>query len=147
MRKAGNRGEQGMSKVRRHPQSRRGRAWGRDAMEAKVPGEAKAVTEGALGEGDFWIQSGMRGQQPLRQLPGEPGLREGQSPERGDGWRQEFSPCVPRHGRAGSRSLAGSPHLQPRAGEHCGTGRGRERGQARGGHGLTPEKEARGQTH
>lgn len=46
-------------------------------MEAKVPGEAKAVTEGALGEGDFWIQSGMRGQQPLRQLPGEPGLREG----------------------------------------------------------------------
>ena len=64
VRKAGNRGEQGMSKVRRHPQSRHGRAWGRVAMQAKVPGKAKAVTEGALGEGDFWIQSGMRGQQP-----------------------------------------------------------------------------------
>lgn len=74
----------------------------------------------------------------------EPGLREGQSPERGDGWRQEFSPCVPRHGRAGSRSLAGSPHLQPRAGEHCGTGRGRERGQARGGHGLALVEVVRG---
>ena len=39
----------------------------------------------------------------------EPGLREGESPERGDGWRQELSPCVARHGRAGSRSLAGFP--------------------------------------
>ena len=67
----------------------------------------------------------------------EPGLREGESPERGDGWRQELSPCVARHGRTGSQSLAGSPHLQPRAGEHCRTpGRGRERGQARGGRGL-----------
>ena len=45
VRKAGNRGEQGMSKVRRHPQSRHGRAWGRVAMQAKVPGKAKAVTE------------------------------------------------------------------------------------------------------
>ena len=60
----------------------------------------------------------------------EPGLREGESPERGDGWRQELSPCVARHGRAGSRSLAGFP-------QHCGTpGRGRECGQARGGGGL-----------
>ena len=77
VRKAGDRGGQGMSKVRRHPQSGRGRPWGRVAMEAKVPGKAKAVTEGALGEGNFWIQSGMRGEEPLQQLPGEPGLREG----------------------------------------------------------------------
>ena len=80
VRKAGDRGGQGMSKVRRHPTRGRGRArgvGGKVAMEAKVPGKAKAVTEGALGKGDFWIQSGMRGEQPLQQLLGEPGFREG----------------------------------------------------------------------